>query len=169
MQPLTSATIRGNWATLLLSINADDSIDYGLLGAEIDHFIAARVDGIYSNGTAGEFHTQTEAEFDRVNELLAAKCERAGVPFQIGATHMSAQLARERLRRTKALRPGAFQVVLPDWFPPSWPELVAFLETMAAEASPIPLVVYNPPHAKRRLTPVEWMRIAESIPGIAGM
>jgi hypothetical protein len=36
--------IHGNWATLLLPLNGDDSIDLGLLGAELDQFIAARVD-----------------------------------------------------------------------------------------------------------------------------
>ncbi|MBI5381903.1 MAG: dihydrodipicolinate synthase family protein [Opitutae bacterium] len=169
MRPLSSSEIRGNWATLLLPLNADDSIDYGLLGAELDHFIAARVNGVYSNGSAGEFYTQTEDEFDRVNQLLAEKCERAGMPFQVGAAHMSPQLSRERLRRAKALRPSAFQVVLPDWFVPSWPEIIAFLETMAAEAAPIPLIVYNPPHAKRRLNPEEWLRLADAVPGIAGV
>jgi 4-hydroxy-tetrahydrodipicolinate synthase len=169
MKPLLPTEIRGNWATLLLPIRADDSIDYDLLGAEIDRFIAARVNGIYSNGSAGEFYTQTEDEFDRVNQLLAEKCERAGLPFQIGACHMSAQLSRERVRRTKTLRPSAFQIVLPDWFVPSWPEIISFLETMAAEASPIPLILYNPPHAKRRLVPEEWLRLLDAVPGIAGM
>ncbi len=169
MRPFTAAEIRGNWATLLLPLNGDETIDYGLLAAELDHFVAVRVSGVYSNGSAGEFYAQTEEEFDRVNELLAAKCERAGLPFQVGASHMSPQLSRERLRRARALRPAAFQVVLPDWFVPSWAEIVAFLETMAAEAAPVPLIVYNPPHAKRRLTPEEWQRLAETVPGIAGI
>ncbi|WP_414664325.1 dihydrodipicolinate synthase family protein [Horticoccus sp. 23ND18S-11] len=169
MTPFTADQIRGNWATLLLPIQADDAIDFGLLGEEIEHFIAARMNGIYSNGTAGEFHTQTEAEFDRVNALLAAKCERAAMPFQIGASHTSAQIARERVRRAKTLRPVAFQVTLPDWFPPALPEVIAFLETMAAEAAPIPLIVYNPPHAKRRLTPEEWASVADAVPGVIGM
>ena len=169
MKPLTAPEIRGNWATLLLPINADDSIDYGLLAAEIDHFVAAKVNGIYSNGSAGEFYTQTEDEFDRVSRLLAEKCERAGMPFQIGACHMSPQLSRERVRRGKALQPAAFQVVLPDWFPPSWPEIVAFLETLATEAAPVPLVVYNPPHAKRKLAPDEWLQLIDRVPQIVGV
>ncbi len=169
MKPLTAKEILGNWATLLLPIQADDTIDYGLLGAEIDHFVAARVNGIYSNGTAGEFYTQSEEEFDRISLLLAQKCERAQMPFQIGLSHPSAQTALDRLRRTKALQPSAFQVILPDWFPLSPPEITAFLERMVAEAGPIPLIVYNPPHAKRRLVPAEWLALAESIPGLAGI
>ena len=169
MKPLSAAEIRGNWATLLLPIQADDTIDFTLLAEEIDRFAAARVNGVYSNGSAGEFYTQTEAEFDRLHALLAEKCERHALPFQIGLSQPSAQLARERLRRTRALRPAAFQVTLPDWFPPTLPEILDFLATMAAEAAPIPLIVYNPPHAKRRLTPAEWLAVAEHVPGVVGI
>lgn len=169
MTPLTSQEIRGNWATLLLPLQADDSIDYALLAAEVDYFIAARVSGVYSNGTAGEFHTQTEEEFDRISSLLADKCHAAHLPFQVGVSHSSAQIARGRLRRARALQPSAFQVTLPDWFPPALPEIIVFLETMAAEAAPIPLIVYNPPHAKRKLTPEEWRVVTDRVPGVAGM
>src|SRR5688572_20173370 len=110
MPHLTAREIHGNWATLLLPIGPDDGIDYTLLAEEIDHVIAAKVNGIYSNGGAGEVYTQTEDEFDRVNALLAERCRRAHQPFQIGASHTSAQIARERVRRAKALQPSAFQV-----------------------------------------------------------
>ena len=65
---------RGSWATLLLPIAADDTIDYALLRDELEHFVAAGVSGVYSNGSAGEFHTQTEDEFDRIHALLAEVC-----------------------------------------------------------------------------------------------
>ena len=169
MTPLTANDIVGNWATLLLPLNADDSLDYGLLEAELDYFVASRVNGIYSNGSAGEFYTQSEEEFDRVSALLAKTSEGSGTPFQIGACHMSPQLSRERIRRTKALRPGAFQIILPDWFSPTFEEIVSFLEIMAAEAHPVPLVLYNPGHAKRRLDPVEWKAVADRFPEIVGI
>jgi hypothetical protein len=40
MKPLAAHEIRGNWATLLLPIQPDDAIDFGLLGDEIEQFIA---------------------------------------------------------------------------------------------------------------------------------
>ena len=169
MKPLRSTEIRGNWATLLLPIRPDQSIDYDLLGAEISHFGAARVDGVYSNGTAGEFYTQTEAEFDRVNLILAEACERLRVPFQIGVSHMSPQLSLDRLRRARALEPSGFQVILPDWFPPTMEDIHRFLGVMVEAAGPIPLIVYNPPHAKRRLVPAEWIEVIERHPGVAGI
>jgi dihydrodipicolinate synthase/N-acetylneuraminate lyase len=107
----------GNWATLLLPISASDAIDYGLLGREIDCLVEAKVDGIYSNGTAGEFHTQSTREFFEVNRLLAEKCHAAKMPFQIGANHPCAQEALERIKITRKLDPAGYQVILPDWFP----------------------------------------------------
>jgi 4-hydroxy-tetrahydrodipicolinate synthase len=169
MRPFAAAEIRGNWATLLLPLQADESIDYALLQRQIEAFVRAGVDGVYSNGSAGEFYAQSEDEFDRINGLLAETCERARLPFQIGATHMSPQLALERVRRARALRPVAFQVLLPDWFPTTWDETLAFVERIAAEAAPVPLVIYNPPHAKRRLTPEEWLRLAETVPAVVGI
>jgi 4-hydroxy-tetrahydrodipicolinate synthase len=169
MKPLTAREINGNWATLLLPLNGDDSIDYGLLEAEIDRFIAAGVNGIYSNGSAGEFYAQDEDEFDRVQGLLAKRCAGAKMPFQIGACHMSPQISRARVRRARALQPGALQIVLPDWFVPSRDEIRRFLDVMVAEAAPVPLVLYNPPHAKRRLAPEEWLELATEYPAMVGI
>jgi len=169
MRPLESEQIRGNWATLLLAWNEDDSLDLVRVADEIDVLIDAGVDGIYSCGTAGEFHTLTEEEFDRLAELLAERCQRSGMPFQIGASHMSAQLSLERLRRCVPLAPGALQVILPDWYPVSEPEAVEFLTRLADEARGIGLVLYQPPHAKRLLTPAELGRLAREVPALVGV
>jgi 4-hydroxy-tetrahydrodipicolinate synthase len=169
MNPLRPDQIRGNWATLLLAWNDDDSLDMTRVADEIDALIAMNVDGIYANGTAGEFHTLIEAEFDRVVEQLAQRCERSGMPFQIGVSHMSAQISLERLRRSVSLAPGAVQVILPDWFPLSDTEAADFLGRMADVADGIGLVLYNPPHAKRVLTPAEIGRLAEKVPGLVGV
>src|SRR3546814_16176694 len=115
MRPRDASEIRGTWATLLLPIDPDDGIDYGRLGREIDALVASGVDGIYSNGTAGEFHNQTEDDLDRVNALLAERCVPAGLPFHVGCCHMRPRIAPGRLRQARAWPPWAAQVTLPDW------------------------------------------------------
>lgn len=169
MEPLRGKKIRGNWATLLLPIEPDESIDYQALEQEIDVLIEIEVDGIYSNGTAGEFYTQREEEFDRIHSLLATKCNRADMPFQIGATHMSAQIALDRLERAAAYEPSAIQVILPDWSPVNRDEIIRFLNDMAAAADPIGLVLYNPPYAKTELTPAEFGELSEVVTGLEGV
>src|SRR3546814_18767451 len=94
MRPLDASEIRGTWATLLLPNDPDDGIDYGRLGREIDALVASGVDGIYSYGTAGEFHNQTEDEFDRVNARLAERCVAAGLPFQVGCRSEERRVGR---------------------------------------------------------------------------
>lgn len=168
MKPLQAAEITGNWATLLLPINNDDSINYNNVAAEIDTLINMQVNGIYSNGTAGEFYNQTEEEFDVVSSMLAEKCNAAGMPFQIGACHTSAIMARERVKRAAALQPGAIQVILPDWSAPSMPEVINYLLVLTEIAAPVSLVLYNPPHAKKRLTPEEFYQLKEAGINLAG-
>ncbi|MEI6646906.1 MAG: dihydrodipicolinate synthase family protein [bacterium] len=169
MKPFTAKEIRGNWATLLSAWNNDDSLDLGRVVAEVDTLIAMKVDGIYSHGTAGEFHTQTEAEFDLISECLATKCNAVGMPFQIGASHMSAQLSLGRLQRSVKWAPSAFQVILPDWFPVTEEEAVEFLKRMAEAAQGIGLVLYNPPHAKRVWNPEQIGRLVERVPQLIGL
>lgn len=168
MKPLKSKEIFGNWVTILLPIEKDESINYQKLSEQIDRLILMGVNGIYSNGTAAEFYNQTEEEFDKINELLAEKCNAAGQAFQIGCNHTSPTLTLERLRRAVQLKPGAVQVILPDWFPPSFSEILRFLERTAKEAGEVGLIVYNPPHAKVRLCPDDYRRIKEEGIPVAG-
>lgn len=169
MKPLTSDILRGNWATLLLATDEQGRIDFARQSDEIDVLIASKPNGIYSNGTAGEFYSQNLDEFVCLNQLLAEKCEAAGVVFQIGVSHPCAQESLVRLQLVRELEPGAVQVILPDWFPVNDREAVRFLETMAEHADGIPLVLYNPPHAKRELTPRDWAALKHTVPALIGV
>jgi 4-hydroxy-tetrahydrodipicolinate synthase len=169
MQPLFASQIVGNWATILLPVNADDSLDWTSLEAQVTALIEARVNGIYTNGTTAEFWSQSEAEFDRICRLVAERCERAQMPFQLGACHVSPQLTLERIRRACEFHPGAIQVTLPDWWLPSDVEAEAALSRFAEAAAPIGLILYNPPHAKRTLLPRDFGRLKSRVPGLVGV
>lgn len=166
---LTAKTLRGNWGTLLLPVNANESIDYTRLAEEIDYLIAAGIDGIYSNGTAGEFHSQTEDEFYNIQELLSKKCLEAKMPFQIGASHPSPFISLKRVQCSVGLKPDAFQVILPDWVVADFDERVVFFKTIAEAAAGIPLVLYNPPHAKSLLLPQDFERLHTAVPQLIGI
>ncbi|ARM10933.1 MULTISPECIES: dihydrodipicolinate synthase family protein [Rhizobium] len=162
-------SIAGNWASLLLPIAEDNSIDFEKLGEEIDILIAAQVDGIYSNGTAGEFHNQTETEYERIQEMLASRCRAAGMAFIIGACQPDPIIMLDRLRRATAHKPLAIQVILPDWWPLTNLEAIDFLQRASEAADGIPLILYNPPHAKRVLTPAELSDVCGPCPSVVGM
>ena len=166
---LSHATLRGTWGTVLLPINLDDTIDYGRLETEIAALAIAGLDGIYSNGTSGEFYTQTEQEFDRISGLVADHAERHSLPFQLGACHPVAQIALDRIRRARSFQPAAIQVTLPDWLPVGHDEAVAFLVRAAEVAAPVGLVLYNPPHAKRVLTVTQIAELRAAVPALLGV
>lgn len=166
---LNKDTLKGNWATLLLPLNASGDIDYVLLEEEIDYLSRIGVDGIYSGGTAGEFYNLEEGEMYAVNELLATACQKARVPFQIGATNTNPYLSFKLLEGMKALNPSGFQIILPDWIPAGPDERIHYLKVLQEVAYPIPLILYNPPHAKTVLIPSEWKNIVKQVPGIIGI
>ena len=161
-------SLRGTWGTVLLPIGADDQIDFDLLGVELDVLLPVGLAGVYTCGTAGEFHTLQEDEFDALSKLVADKSTAAGVAFQIGASHMSGQVSLSRIARARSLRPAAIQVVLPDWLPLSPIEVRAAVERMVAAADPVPIVLYNPPHAKTVCTPEQMADLANNLPGLVG-
>jgi 4-hydroxy-tetrahydrodipicolinate synthase len=167
--PFTRATLRGTWGTLLLPIAEDESIRYDLMEEEIETLIASGVAGIYSNGSAGEFFTQSHAEYVEVSTILARACRKAGLPFQIGACHPFPQETLERIRAVKHLEPDAYQVILPDWFMVRGEEVGAFMERVCEVAAPAGVVLYNPPHAKRQLPPEEIGALARRFPGLLGV
>lgn len=158
----------GIWAAVLLPVDRSGAIDWGALDEEIAILCGSPIDGLYTNGTAGEFHSQTEAEYERLTELVTARAARAGKPFQIGIGHTNARIARERLSRLAPLAPAAAQFILPDWWPPSMEEATRFVAGLDQAAEGVPLVLYNPPHAKRRLGLAEIAALRAHAPGLIG-
>ncbi|MGA0868624.1 MAG: dihydrodipicolinate synthase family protein, partial [Planctomycetota bacterium] len=69
---------RGTWGTVLLPVRDDDSIDFTAVEAQVDALLRHGVDGVYTNGTAGEFFAQDEDEFDQLSRIVADACRAAG-------------------------------------------------------------------------------------------
>ncbi len=159
----------GNWCTLLLPINQDQSIDFIALEEEIDILCGINPNGIYSNGTAGEFHNQSEDECDQIQQILAAQCHKAGVDFQIGASHSNPQICLERIAKYKSLKPNGFQIILPDWWVSSSQIAQNFIQMAAEEAGDIPLVLYHPPHGKSQLSLLELQMLFQDNPTLVGL
>jgi dihydrodipicolinate synthase/N-acetylneuraminate lyase len=145
---LTRQTLRGTWATVLLPVARDETIDFGRLADELAVLVTAGLDGLYTNGTAGEFHCLEEDEYDLITDVVAQACRRAGLPYQLGASHMSGQISLRRIRVAAAYEPAAIQVILPDWCVLSADEVRSAIDWMARAAGPSPLVLYNPAHAR---------------------
>jgi dihydrodipicolinate synthase/N-acetylneuraminate lyase len=171
MNSLAHTEIKGPWGTLLLPLNTDESIDWKALEKQADYMANSGLSGVYCNGTAGEFYTQTPAEYERLCELISSVCEGAGTPFQIGASHTDCAEMFARIRTAVKYKPGAIQIILPGWFPMKDPEVKRFLERASELAEGIGLVLYNPPCASRVLDPSDIKNLLlpnKAVVGIKG-
>ncbi len=167
--PLTRQRLRGTWASVLLPLDEQERIDDAALDRQLAVLTTSGLDGVYTNGTAGEFHSIDEDEFERISERTRAACARVGVRCQLGASHMSAPVALRRIRHAARLGPDAIQVILPDWLALSTAEVTRTIEGYAAAAGGVPLVLYNPPHAKTVLTPRDFGALADRFDALIGI
>ena len=158
----------GIWGAVLLPIDQAGEIDWGALAGEVEILCRSDVAGIYTNGSAGEFHNQTDAEFGRIAETVADLAGKFDMPFQIGVSCTNPRVARTRLDMARSLGPSAIQFALPDWWPPSWDEVQRFVGGLQDVAQDMPLVIYNPPHAKVQIS-LEQLGVLRGIaPGLVG-
>lgn len=168
---LSSKTWRpkGIWGAVMLPIDEHGEIDFGALAEEVEIMCASTLAGIYTNGTAAEFFNQTEAEFEKITDLVLSRAQTSGKPVQIGVSNSNPRVARDRLRRVQSLGPTGVQVTLPDWWPPSTIENTRFMDGMQEAAGETPLILYNPPHAKRQLSLREVADLRGVAPNMVGI
>ncbi|WP_295811233.1 dihydrodipicolinate synthase family protein [uncultured Nitratireductor sp.] len=161
--------IEGVWATILLDVADDGQVDADFIDRQISILAEAGVDGIYSNGTASEFHCQTDAQFELISHRTAICARAAGLRFQIGASHPLPQASLERVRFAASYRPQAIQVILPDWTAIDTATAIRFLQGCAEVSEGVPLVLYNPPHAKTVLSPAQLEYVTAAVPAVVGV
>lgn len=140
-----TSSIHGVWATVLCRVDASGHVDLGAIDDQVAAYAAAKCDGVYTGGTASEFHSQSDADFQAMSERLASSARAHGLPFQISAAHALAPGSLTRIAIAAELKPDAIQVTLPDWTAIDLPTAHRFLERAVHLATGLPLVLYNPP------------------------
>src|SRR5699024_5762291 len=103
-----------------------------------------------------------------VNLLLAEKCNAANMPFQIGCSCSNPIVSLNRVERVKKLNPSAIQIIIPDWTVLSIGEVIDYLKRITEISAPVNMVLYNPPHAKKNLTPKDFGLITQAGIRLAG-
>jgi len=164
----TDRVPRGIWGTVLLPIDTHGEIDWNALEEELAILCESGVHGLYTAGTAGEGHNLTDQEHDRLAEAVTRVAGGQGVPYQIGLGPIAPRMARLRLLRLRGSGASGVQVTLPDWWPPSLKDCEWYLEGLDEAAGGLPLILYNPPHAKRRLTLPEIGLLRGRAPSLVG-
>lgn len=170
MGRLTAEEIKGIWAGVTMSWDEGFRFDEATYAANIERTIAAKVAGIYTTGSTGEFYAIEFDEFKRMVDIQADLCGRAGMPLQIGccadATHKTLRLLEYAASKPEV---GAAQVVIPYWMEMNQRETLEFFKDMNSACPDLPLVHYNIPRAKQFLGTADYKRILEVAPNLVGV
>jgi len=161
--------IEGVWATLLTSVRSNGTVDLDVIDNQVRAYAEAGCDGVYCGGTASEIHSMTDSQVREVSTRFAAAARRVGIPFQIGATHPLANEELARIAFAATLEPLAIQIILPDWTSLDLKSAIRFLIKAAEAAEGVPLVLYNPPHAKTVLSPTQLFAATEAVSALIGL
>jgi dihydrodipicolinate synthase/N-acetylneuraminate lyase len=170
MARLRQENLRGIWAAIPMSWDAENRFDEETYAQNVQRAIAAGVHGIYTTGSTGEFYALTPAEFRRMVDIQDELCGKAGMPLQIGCCSDATWKTLEMLEYVNGKEHvGAAQVNLPYWMELTDREVRQFFRDLYTACPDLPLVHYNIPRAKRFLQGEDYLRILEVAPSLIGV
>jgi len=161
-----TAQLRGIFPAIVTPMHDDETIDEAGLRAHTRRMLDAGVHGIFSGGTNGEFYALSYAERLRTLEIVVD--EVAGTAPVIAGT--GCVTTGETIALTRAAgRAGAAAVsVITPYFAPATQEQLSDHFTAVADASEVPVMMYNiPARTQNSITPATVAKLAEH-PRIVG-
>ena len=141
---MDNSNLRGMGVALTTPFNDDLSIDYDTLDFHIDYLIEQGVDYIVALGTTAETPTlTTDEKMELESRILDRVAGRVPVVVGVGGNNTSA-LIRELASTPRIREFAAILSVVPYYNKPTQEGMYRHFSAIA-EASPIPVILYNIP------------------------
>jgi 4-hydroxy-tetrahydrodipicolinate synthase len=157
----------GCGTAIVTPFRQDQSLDESALRALVNRQVEAKIDCLIPCGTTGESPTLTHEEHLRVVEITVQEA-RGRVPVLAGAGGNNTEKIVALIRELKELGVSGILSVTPYYNKPTQEGLYQHYKKLA-EASSLPLVVYNVPgRTQVNVEPATLARLAE-IPNIMGV
>jgi 4-hydroxy-tetrahydrodipicolinate synthase len=158
----------GLHVALVTPFHDDGSVDEAKLRELVRWHVAAGTDGLVPCGTTGESATLRSDERQRILRIVVAEA-RGALRVVAGAGTNSTAETVENLCALEGLGVDAALVITPYYNKPTQEGLFAHFRA-AAQASPVPLVLYNVPgRTGVNLLPETLARLAEVEPRIVAI
>src|SRR5574344_1845438 len=134
---------RGMGVALITPIKEDDSVDYEALSRLLDYQLQNDIDFIVALGTSAETPTLTEEEKEEVLNFIISKVHgRVPIVLGLGGNNTKALVDQLKTRRFDGV--DAILSVVPFYNKPSQEGMIQHYSALA-EASPVPIIMYNVP------------------------
>ena len=135
--------LRGMGVALITPFKADKSIDFPALAKLLEYIIQNKADYIVVLGTTAETATLTEEEKTSVKSFVVERVNRR-VPLVLGVGGNNTQALVDYLKSNDLSDFSAILSVVPYYNKPSQEGIYQHYKAIA-EASPLPVILYNVP------------------------
>lgn len=139
---LTRENFIGIWAGVPVAWNDDETFDEKTYRQDVERCCMAKVPGIYTGGTTGEFYAQEFEEFCRITDATIAECKNAGTFVMIGCTSTYTQGVIRKALYAVEKGADAIQVALPFWISVPDDCVISFFYDISKAIGKIPISVY---------------------------
>jgi 4-hydroxy-tetrahydrodipicolinate synthase len=159
--------IHGVIPPIVTPVDAAERIDDAALRRVVDHVIAGGVHGILSLGSTGEFFG---LDHDRMQRALAVTLDQVHgrVPVYMGIGAIATRECLELAKLAEREKAQAITLLPPMFISPSDEELYQHFRAVA-EATPLPLLLYNNPDRMNVNISANLLERLASVPNIVGV
>ena len=153
---------------LITPFNADKSIDFPALAKLLEYIIQNKADYIVVLGTTAETATLTEDEREQVRAFVVERVN-SRVPLVLGVGGNNTKAVTDYLRQNDLSAFSAILSVVPYYNKPSQEGIYQHYKAIA-EASPLPVILYNVPgRTGVNMTAETTLRLAKTFTNIIGV
>ena len=153
---MPTAKLRGILPPMITPVDTAGRFDAGAMRGYVDWLIDRGVDGLFPNGSTGEFTRFAPSVRCRIAEVVV-EAAAGRVPVVAGIGDVDVETTVETCGRYRDVGVTAAVIVSPFYFQLSQPGVVAYFRAVA-EASPLDLFLYNIPVFA---TPIEVDTVVE--------
>jgi len=165
MTRLTSTTLRGLWAAVPTPWKPGGGIDAGTLRRNCERLAdIARVDGIYTTDSDGEFYAIELDEFRQLARMFGKAVEAARVDAAMGVTWSSTQGVIDRLKAARDAGIPNAHVGFPMFMPMARSDVDRFWGDLARAVPDTRWIHYAHPRCGPTMTGADYTRIAKPFP-----
>lgn len=144
----------------------DEQVDYDSLRSELQYMKKAGCTGATLFGIAGEYYKLTDAEQERLMEVVTEECAALALPSVVSCTPHATHSAVARAKRIEAAGADCMMLLPPFFLKPSGEELLDHIRAVT-RAVRIPVMLqYAPEQTGVAIAPAQLCQLARELPNL---
>jgi dihydrodipicolinate synthase/N-acetylneuraminate lyase len=164
MRALSATTLRGLWAAVPTAWDAQNRLDAGVLERNCQRLAEARVDGIYTTDSDGEFYAIELDEFAELARAFGRAMESCRVDAAMGVTWCNTRGAIDRIRAACDGGIPNVHVAFPFFVPLARSDVDRFFDDLATAVPQARWIHYAHPRCGPALTGSDYDRLQRRFP-----